>query len=185
MNNKISKYYITTDLHFCHTAQMVEYCDRPANYEQLIINNWKATVQPQDIVIDLGDVCFSNKEDLVPILKQLPGTKILVKGNHDRSHSNNWFISAGYSMVCEKIQISRVILSHFPAILNEQELELGIINIHGHFHNAKREKWEKLYKSRLTNNHYLLALEYVNYRPILLETAKKGKFVKRTLEILK
>ena len=68
-------------------------------------------------------------------------------------------------------------------MLNEKEIELGIINIHGHFHNAKKTKWENKYKDRLTNNHYLLALEYVHYKPILLETAKKGKFVKRTLEI--
>ena len=83
----------------------------------------------------------------------------------------------------KKIEITEQEFKQIKRKNEKQELELGIINIHGHFHNAKREKWEKLYKSRLTNNHYLLALEYVNYRPILLETAKKGKFVKKTKEI--
>ncbi len=183
MNNKISKTYLVTDSHFGHCIKMMEYCDRPSNYEQLIINNWKSTVQPQDIVIDLGDVCFSNKEQLEPIIKDLPGTKILIRGNHDRSKSNNWFLKVGYSFVCKKIEISRVILSHFPAILNEKEIELGIINIHGHFHNIKRRKWEDRYKNKLTDNHYLLSPEYVGYKPILLEAAKNKKFVIKTNEV--
>ena len=182
MNNKISKTYIVSDLHIGH-ENIKKYCNRPENYEQLIINNWKSTVQSHDIVIDLGDVCFSNKEYLEPIIRDLPGTKILVRGNHDRNKSNNWFLNVGYSFVCKKIEISRVILSHFPAILNEKEIELGIINIHGHFHNIKRRKWEERYKDRLTDNHYLLAPEYVNYKPILLERAKNKKFVIKTKEV--
>ena len=177
--NKISKIYLITDAHFSH-KNIKEFCNRPDNYEQLIINNWRATVQPEDIIVDLGDTGFCSQQELKNIIENLPGTKILIRGNHDKNHSNNWFINAGYSLVCEKIQISRVILSHVPAILNEKEIELGIINIHGHFHNVKRRRWEELYKKRLTDNHYLLALEYTDYKPILLEKAKRGKFVKKT-----
>lgn len=183
MDNKPSKVYVITDLHISHT-RMKEFCGRPVNFEKLIINQWKTTVSPQDIVYDLGDVTWGSQGQLQTIMAGLPGTKILIRGNHDRSHSNNWFIKAGYSAVLEKAQIGGVILSHFPSILNEEELERGIINVHGHFHNANPKKWEKRLKERITDNHYLLSLENVNYMPIALEKIKKRKFVQNTKKLI-
>lgn len=183
MSDKPSKYYIITDSHFNH-VKMQEYCGRPANFDQLIINQWNATVQSQDIVIHLGDVTWGTQSQLKWIMAQLSGTKILVKGNHDRNHSNNWFIKTGFSAVFEKVQVSGVILSHMPAIMREEEIERGIINIHGHYHNVFPKKWEKNLVERITPNHYLLVLEDINYRPILLEDAKRKKFVKNTKKLL-
>jgi len=184
MDNKISKTYVLTDSHFSHNL-MQEYCGRPSNFDSLIIKQWKATVHPCDIVYHLGDVTWGNKEQLSQIMSDLPGTKILIRGNHDRNHSNNWFIQAGFSAVLEKAQISGIILSHFPAIMTEEEIERGIINVHGHFHNINPKRWEKQLIKRITSNHYLLILEDVEYRPISLEFIRKRRFIVNSKELLK
>jgi calcineurin-like phosphoesterase family protein len=183
MNEEISKNYIITDSHFSHEA-MQQYCGRPFDFEKKIIKQWQATVSPQDIVFHLGDVTWGSQGQLQQIMHGLPGTKILIRGNHDKDHSNNWFIKAGFSVVLEKAQISKVILSHFPAILSREEIDFNIINIHGHFHNMPPKKWEKQLIERITYNHYLLSLEDVNYKPISLEAAIKRKFIKNSKKLL-
>jgi len=183
MKEKITKIYIVTDLHFFHKA-MTKYCGRPANFNQIIINQWQATVQPQDIVFNLGDVTWSSQGQLQQINNGLPGTKILIRGNHDRDHSNNWFIKAGFSAVLEKAQISGIILSHFPSILNQEEIDRGIINVHGHFHNNDPDRWEPNQKKKITNNHYLLSMEDVNYTPISLEAIRRRRFIKNSKELI-
>ena len=183
MNNKISKAYVLADSHFFHT-KMQEYCGRPSNFDSLIIKQWKATVQPHDIVYHLGDVTWGSQKQLSQIMGDLPGTKILIKGNHDRNHSNNWFIQAGFSAVLEKAQVSGIILSHFPSIMTKEEIERGIINVHGHFHNNDPKGWEKNLVERITFNHYLLILEDVKYRPISFEFIRKRKFIVNSKELI-
>lgn len=57
------------------------------NYMQRLEENWKAVVQPEDTVVIPGDVSWGMsmeeaKADFA-FLHQLPGQKILMKGNHD------------------------------------------------------------------------------------------------------
>jgi calcineurin-like phosphoesterase family protein len=183
MNNKITKNYIIADTHFFHDA-LKRFCGRPEKFEQLIINNWKSTVKPWDIIFHLGDVTWGNQTELKSIITSLPGTKVLVRGNHDKNHSNNWFIKAGFSIVVEKVQIDNIILSHMPSVMNRAEIKRNIINIHGHFHNNKPSTWENYLKKRITNNHYLLVLENIDYKPVLLKTAITKKFVTMSKKIL-
>jgi calcineurin-like phosphoesterase family protein len=185
MDRKPSKTYIITDTHFFHNRIVTDFCFRPKNFHDLIINGWKNTVNENDVVFNLGDVTWGTKDQLLHIMQQLPGTKILVRGNHDRSYSNNWFIEAGFSAVLEKAQVSGVILSHFPAILNKEEIERGIINVHGHFHNNDPKRWEPKLKERITDNHFLLSLEDVGYTPVSLEKIAKRKFIFNSNELIK
>lgn len=57
------------------------------NYMQRLEENWKTVVQPEDTVVIPGDVSWGMsmeeaKADFA-FLHQLPGQKILIKGNHD------------------------------------------------------------------------------------------------------
>ena len=170
------KIYLTSDTHWGH-QKIIEYCNRPDNYDQLIINHWKAIVAPQDIIYHLGDVIWGNKQKLTEIMSDLPGRKFLIKGNHDVMHSDNWFYDAGFQGVFSEVTIrmfgNRYRLSHFPInVAGTKD-----INIHGHLHNAKYKNWEGIYKEIISENNYLLALEYVDYSPVLLETAIKNKKV--------
>jgi len=57
------------------------------DYTNRIEKNWKASVGPDDLVLIPGDICWAQKmeEALIDLnwIDQLPGTKVLLKGNHD------------------------------------------------------------------------------------------------------
>ena len=177
--------WILSDSHFFH-PKIVEACNRPKNCDQKIINQWKHHVKETDVVIHLGDVIFSSKTNLIEIMSQLPGTKILIKGNHDRL-TNNAYIEAGFSVVIHSLiyeinifkEKSWVILSHKPTPLM---LEENWYNIHGHFHNCPRENWEPELVKRLTSKHYLFTLEDLGYKPIILNEAIDRGILPKTLD---
>ncbi len=73
------------DPHFGH-ANIIKYCNRPfATAEEMneqIIANWKATVQPDDVIYFLGDFCLNGT--YVTLLRELPfGHMFFLEGNHD------------------------------------------------------------------------------------------------------
>lgn len=57
------------------------------NYMEKISSRWKEKVQPQDLVLLPGDICWALKlEQALPSLywiDKLPGTKVMIRGNHD------------------------------------------------------------------------------------------------------
>ena len=150
------KTYLITDTHFNH-KNIAKYCNRPDNFNELL---WKGLEElPKDCtLIHLGDVCLGKENEVHERIAKLPYKKILIKGNHDRK-SDKWYIEHGWDNVCERIDGHYfgefITLSHFP-IPGIQNL-----NIHGHSHD--KGKTERI------NNHKLLAAEYTNYKPVLLE----------------
>ncbi len=57
------------------------------DHAKKIAANWKSAIQPDDLVLVPGDLSWAMKlEDAVPDLQwvhELPGTKVMIKGNHD------------------------------------------------------------------------------------------------------
>ena len=57
------------------------------NYEKRLEENWKRTVGPDDSVVIPGDISWGlSPEQALPDLRfldELPGTKYIIKGNHD------------------------------------------------------------------------------------------------------
>ena len=176
------KTFLISDTHF-HHDRAIQFCNRPEDFMGKTIRNWNATILPQDTVINLGDVSWGNKSKLTSVMEQLTGTKILVRGNHDKDRTDNWFRDIGFSFICQKTMINNIVLSHMPSRLSEDEQNLGIINIHGHFHNLNYDRWEDYLVDRLTDNHYLLSLEYVKYKPILLKEAVSSGSVVKSLSL--
>lgn len=77
------------DLHFDNSGEkpMDVFGDNWINHEDQIINNWKKTIEENDLVLLAGDTSWALKldeayEDLKKI-DELPGRKIIIKGNHD------------------------------------------------------------------------------------------------------
>lgn len=57
------------------------------HYMQRLEENWRAAVQPEDVVVLLGDTSWAmslqdTRQDFA-FLHALPGKKVLIKGNHD------------------------------------------------------------------------------------------------------
>ena len=51
--------WLTTDTHFGH-SKMVEYCGRPENFSDRILENFKV-IKEHDILLHLGDFCIGNE----------------------------------------------------------------------------------------------------------------------------
>lgn len=78
-----------SDLHFGH-SNVARYDNRPwtdpSVMDKEMIKLWNGTVDKNDTVYILGDVVWSKDPQVwKDILSQLNGTKIIIKGNHDRS----------------------------------------------------------------------------------------------------
>jgi predicted phosphohydrolase len=56
-------------------------------HAEKIAANWKSTIHPEDLVLIPGDLSWALKlEEAIPDLEwvhELPGTKVMIKGNHD------------------------------------------------------------------------------------------------------
>ena len=160
--------WVITDTHFLDTKLGVA-CSRPANFTERIIKGWKREVLPEDLIIHLGDI---GNTDIIP---SLPGCKVLVRGNHDK-HSNNWYYIHGWDFVVESFSFIRskkiVLISHKP----QPDLGQFDYNIHGHFHNTDYVNKDPICAALLTAKHYLYALEYHGYCPLLLDTLLSKHF---------
>jgi len=183
------------DTHFDH-MNMCEYCGRPENFNELIIYHWKKMIAPDDLVYHIGDVYFGRRSKFFDCIKDLPGVKVLIKGNHDRE-KDQWYLNHGFVAVMElavvkvRTKISnhevlgwRVLLSHTPVRCKVEVQKHGgetvvmpLYNIHGHFHNNTLDKCEEYLTGILTKQHYLFSLEETNYKPILLDRAIEDRLV--------
>jgi calcineurin-like phosphoesterase family protein len=160
INNKMKR-YIWSDLHLNH-KRIIDYCNRPfENVETMnktILDNWKNVVKNDDIIFNLGDVIWGNKEKAESIIKDMPGKKILIMGNHDREHSVTWFRDVGFDEVYPYPILYKnfFIISHEPVFLNES---MPYCNLHGHIHNISYD-----YKGYIN-----VSVDKTNFMPINLD----------------
>ncbi len=193
------KVRIIADTHFNHDEKggvMRTKCLRPEDFTNHTLHNWRTRCSPQDLVIHIGDVIIGPKRNIKAILSDLPGRKILVRGNHDRDKSCLWWMENGFDFACDHFVFRNILFTHEPAnaiirangykpyeeIVYPSDLPYGCeINIHGHLHNiwdgfmdeARFARDEKLmgfdWKTKLKYPwQRLLALEYTDYSPVEL-----------------
>lgn len=128
-----SQVYFISDLHLDHRNVLkFEPVHRPfadiEAHNQWLFENWRSVVNKRDVVYVLGDVSWTRAG--LQAMKQLPGQKHLIMGNHD-----------GFPLQ-EYLEVFRVIrpspwvyrrhwLSHCP--IHPDELR-GRDNVHGHVH---------------------------------------------------
>ena len=157
--------WIITDTHWNHD-NIIKYENRPLDYKEQSIANWKAVVAENDTIIHLGDVIFKRAYELKEILASLPGIKLLTIGNHDkRTGTNSWFLRMGFIYVCKSHAIRNVIFSHKPLELAEYP---GIeYNIHGHFHTNSHSPEDYPYYD--TDRHICVSIERLDYKPVQLD----------------
>ena len=161
MENK--KIWVITDTHLYH-KNIIEYENRPENYNELILENWRAMVGMNDMVLHLGDVIFRQAHMLNEILGSLPGLKILTMGNHDnRTGTMAWFEKRGFEHVCREYVIDDIVFSHKPIDMTSRREKY---NIHGHFHTKSHSAGTYPYYDDA--RHIKLAIEEEEYKPVLL-----------------
>lgn len=63
----------------------------------MVVRYWQELVDEEDFIVHLGDVFFSSKSHATRLFQQLPGRKILFKGNHDKGTQR--FYDVGFERV--------------------------------------------------------------------------------------
>ena len=114
----MSKTFYIADLHFGH-KNIIRYDNRPfATIEEMdntLIKNWNKVVSNDDFVYILGDISWHDDDKTAQIFKQLHGTKILIRGNHD-SHDHRFIekFDRVYNYLETVDGDRRVVLCHYP-----------------------------------------------------------------------
>lgn len=131
----------TSDLHHMH-SRICELTNRSKdttqeNHTKWLIDVWNKNVTPADICYVLGDYSFAKKyNDIAKFTERLNGTKILIKGNHDKREYldqlvRDRLITAWYDYKEIKIGETSVCLFHFP-VSSWHKQGYGSWHLHGH-----------------------------------------------------
>lgn len=96
-----SNTWIISDTHFGHD-NIVGFCFRPEDHEQVMIAQWRAAVPDDATVLHLGDVCYGHNGGNTRFRrltsKELTGRrKLLVRGNHD-NQTAKFYRDAGFKL---------------------------------------------------------------------------------------
>lgn len=154
-----------SDPHWGH-ENIIKYENRPfQNSEEalhIMVENWNKTIKRCDKVFVLGDVSFYNKEKTTNIINSLKGNKILIKGNHDKSRSVQFWMDCGFKEAYNYpiIYSEFYMLSHAPLYVNEN---MPYLNIHGHIHSQSLD----------SKQHFNVSVERIDYTPINFEKIKQ------------
>lgn len=138
------KLYIS-DCHFGHNS-VIRLDSRPfakqEEMDRLMIRLWNENVAPEDDVYILGDMFWYTAKSATKILRQLNGNLHIIKGNHD-----DWFNAENKKLVNEiqdykevKDGDYKVILCHYPIVLNRAHRQPNFVHLFGHVHAT----WEEL-----------------------------------------
>lgn len=170
--------WIISDTHFNH-ANIIEYSGRPTNHNELIQENWRKLVQPEDTVLHLGDVLMGRRELWPSMPGWLPGkVTVLSTGNHDEPHKRRFMEEQwGWKFAGEFLTLYRdyvVMFSHYPFgatqdpdpnsktntdLVFAKMPEGHTLSVHGHIHQ----------KPDPSPRHINVSVERMGYRPVNLK----------------
>lgn len=111
------------------------------------------------MVIHLGDVILGRNSELRGIMEQLPGKKLLIRGNHDKEKPI-WYLERGFIAVTDGIILHDILFTHEPQFVLPEKTKW---NVHGHLHNNDHREGD----TPLQPFHKLFVLEH-HYKPIEL-----------------
>ncbi|MEK7763175.1 MAG: metallophosphoesterase family protein [Nitrospirota bacterium] len=147
--------FFTSDQHFWH-QRVIAYCQRPfSSLDEMhdgLIERCNSLVRPSDTLYVVGDFSFGSTKQTQATIERLNGYKILIRGNHDKGHTDMKWTRLGFSEVLTnslvKIGEKPVWLSHYPYTGHEHDARTfntqldddGSILLHGHVHRTWKQK---------------------------------------------
>lgn len=165
--------WIVSDWHLFH-ENILKFTDAEGNLtrpgfssvdemNECILERHNEVVKTGDIVYNLGDVFFGDKEKFKKFFPKFNGRKRLIVGNHD---DIKFLASGGFF---QKVQMWRMfpeyglILSHVPLHPSScMRRDMTLKNIHGHIH--QNDSPPGLYQN--------VCVEKTDYRPLNIEELK-------------
>lgn len=162
----MSTVYVTSDWHLGHsgiTKRFRTQFGSDRHHDEVILQNAADVLTKRDVVLMLGDMSFT-VEGLERI-GELPGRKILIRGNHDTA------AMAHYNSVFEEVhgayRYKNCFLTHIP--IHPMELYRGY-NVHGHCH---RGGPYELQKGEDYKSYYNAILEFNDYKMVDMQHVLK------------
>lgn len=160
--------WVWSDIHFYH-KNIIRYSERPYPNVDLmnkcLIGNYLNVVQPDDIVIWGGDISFGHVDEINQILKELPGYKIHIVGNHDmdrRGKLTSYTFDERHSCLVLDIVDDdmeyQMLITHYPLDIVPE----GCINIHGHIHQHLLQPYN-----------INVCVEHTNYTPMHIDVIRE------------
>lgn len=145
-------YYIS-DLHLFHNNILnLPNCNRPfqtiEEMHEKIKVEWIKKVTYKDKVYILGDVGMYHERDIADFLRNLPGKKFLVTGNHDVFNIRDKDFCLAFAWIRPYAEIwdekRKVVLFHYP-IQEWNGSYRDAYHVHGHVHAEKLDHIPKRY----------------------------------------
>lgn len=157
--------YFCSDTHFGH-ANVLRYDRRPfatiEEHDEALVENWNATVKPNDVVYHLGDVAWGQSaEEIDILLGRLHGVKSLITGNHDGprvTKSPRWSMVSTYHEAKRNGQL--ICLFHYRMTVWNRSHH-GSWALHGHSHGTLPE----IFTAKTLD----VGIMCWNYRPVSFE----------------
>ena len=184
-----SKKFYISDWHYGH-ANSIAFDNRPfldvKSMNEMLISNWNNVVSPGDVVYVLGDMFWCKQEEATAVLDRLNGTKILIKGNHDRCNDGK-FIKK-FARVAEYMEVKdedrHVVLCHYPIVCFKNNYH-GWYHLYGHVHNSfeynmmehNRRLMHDLYEKPCNMFNVGVMMPYMDYTPRTLDEILEGNEV--------
>lgn len=172
--------YFISDLHIGH-KNVLSFDQRDfktiEEHDAALMENWQNRVTNNDTVYLLGDISWCGANQTKEIMRQLPGKKVWILGNHDHKLQKNEELRKEFEEITDYKEIKlptgkHLILCHYPIPCFKNHLR-GSYHFYGHVHNSK--EWEIMEKTRemivgefgqpcnMFNVGYMM--EYMNYTP--------------------
>jgi calcineurin-like phosphoesterase family protein len=190
----MSKKFYISDLHIDH-ANVLGFDNRPfKDVEEMnneLIRRWNDMVSDGDLVYILGDMFWCSPKKAMPIMEQLNGQKILVKGNHDRWHDSRF--DKMFAKIDEYIETEdngrKIVLCHYPIPCFKNHF-YGWTHLYGHVHNSfewnmmehQRFLMEELYTRQCNMINVGAMMPYMDYTPRTLDEIERGYALWRTFK---
>lgn len=194
----MDKIFYIADIHEGH-ENIFKFDNRPfatlEEQRQILIKNWNAVVDNEDIVYILGDESWYTpaSQDYMSFFEQLNGHKVLVRGNHSahkQSFTKTIQQKCGIINVVDYLEVKdegrQVVLSHYP-ILAYKNSYYGAYHLYGHVHMTYEWKLMEEHKKRVIEEfgkpfnafNVGVMLPYMNYTPRtldeIIQANKKGE----------
>lgn len=180
--------YFTSDWHIGH-ANVLEFDQRPFkdldHMHRVLINNYNATVGPEDLCYFLGDIGLGKGDIVASVIQQLNGIKVCVLGNHDKGATamRRFGFDVVVNMAAIEVAGRMVTMTHCPLrgvwredvskMKNSQPGEswhkefkhlmfsipdFGQYHLHGHTHKVPEE--------RILDRQFDVGVRANGYRPV-------------------
>jgi calcineurin-like phosphoesterase family protein len=131
--------FFTADIHAGHrlASNLRGFGDDISSHDQVIVDNINNTVDRNDALYIIGDICLKKESYLIDFVSRINvREKHLIIGNHDEHFSSKTlselFVSISHYKVI-KYNGMKFVMMHYP-IEEWQDCHRGSYHLHGHVH---------------------------------------------------